>query len=540
MSFSPESIAGMRRLVLLVGAAVLVLVAALSIAARAQAKEAIYWNNYDAKPPSIGFADIDGSGGGKLDLAGVELGGPEGMAYDPANGRIYVTSPSEAQIVWVAVDGSGVGVLDTGTAPVESPEGIAVDPATQTVYWLNNTLEGSIGYASAAGGGGGELNTAGATISSPYPLALDTGNGRAYWVSEEGIFYANLDGSGGGSLGVPAGEGPKRVTGLNVDPAAGRIYVLGEASTGDEGVFWFNLSGVGGGTVDVTGAPYDRPSPYGLAFDPSIGRFYWGNYYAKEEGAEAFGTATLLAGGGGRIAVSTAPVSGPQDPVILKGPTGTGAPQVSRDGSTLSCSQGTWSADYPGSFVYGAPVSYAYQWLSGGQEIPGATAPTYAVPGGGSYACRVTGTNPTGSASQVSAPVVVDAPTATPVPPAGSTTPLAPASLAATLVTKKPQAVAGKVATVKVKLANRGGSASKPASLCVTLDKQAKKGLVALKCASVGVVAPGGSKVATLHVKTKPSAKGTYKLAVKVKGAAVAPLTVKVKVTAPRSKSKKK
>jgi hypothetical protein len=67
----------------------------------------------------------------------------------------------------------------------------------------------------------------------------------------------------------------------------------------------------------------------------------------------------------------------------------------------------------------------------------------------------------------------------------------------------------------------------------------AKKGLIAPKCASVPALAFGGSAVATLKVKTKKSAKGTYKFTTQVKGATVKPVTVSVKVTGAKKHKKK-
>lgn len=346
---------------LIAGAVTFAMLALLAIAARAHASETIYWNNYDSN--SVAFANIDGTGGGALNASAAEIEDPEGIAYDPANGRFYVASSNNGHIGWVSIDGSSSGVLETGAAPVGKPEGIAVDPRTQTVYWVNDEKEGSIGYASANGGGGGELNTAGADIESPDRIALDTANERVYWVNSEAgikgeISYANLDGTGGGNLNLPESKRSKEWEAINVDPAAGRLYLLATAS-GEEAVRWINLSGVGSGTVDIGGAPFK--DPYGMAFDPSLGRFYWGNYEAEEERVGDFGTATLVAGGGGGIDIAAAPVDGPQDPVILKSPTGTGAPQISASSASLSCSQGEWEPDHPGSYVYAAPLSYGYQ-----------------------------------------------------------------------------------------------------------------------------------------------------------------------------------
>jgi DNA-binding beta-propeller fold protein YncE len=523
VKFLAESRDSGRRLALLAAAMTFAMLAVLAIAARARATETIYWDNYSASPESISFANIDGAGGGELPLAGTELNDPEGMAFDPANGRIYVANSGSSEITWVSIDGSGAGVLDTGLAPVEDPEGIAVDPKTQTVYWANAQTLGSIGYASANGGSGGSLNTAGAMIEDPYKIALDTTNGRVYWVNAGGtegeVSYAYLNGTGGGNLNLPEIERPESWTAINVDPAAGRLYFLETAGEGY--VYWVNLSGVGGGEVDLENSYWE--GPYGMAFDPSIGRFYWANYGNGEEREGAFGTATLNPGGGGGITVATAPIDGPQDPVILKNPAGTGVPQVTQQVAALSCSQGSWSSDYPGSYVYGAPTSYGYQWLLNGQAIAGATADSLTATAAGSYTCSVTGKNVSGSASQTSPAVTVTA-----------------ASLTAALQTKKPHAKAGKAAVVKLRLANGGDLSSTPVNVCAKLTKKAKKGLRAPKCASVGVLGNGGSATATLRVKTRKTAKGIYKLQLVVSGATVPPTKVSVKVTAGKKTHKKK
>jgi sugar lactone lactonase YvrE len=515
-----ESRGSGRRLALLAGAMTFAMLAVLAIAARARATETIYWDNYKASPQSLSFANIDGAGGGELALAGTEIKNPEGMAFDPANNRLYIASSSNNKIIWVSVAGGGAGVLDTGLAPVEDPEGIAVDPRTQMVYWANDETLGSIGYASANGGSGGALDTTGANVEDPYKIALDTLNNVVYWVAgEDEVFFARLDNTGGGSLNVAKGERPNSWSAINVDPVAGRLYFLGASQKETEVVYWLNLSGVGGGEIKL--APFFK-SPFGMAFDPSLGRFYWANYGNSEVRANALGTA-LLDGAVAGITPVSAPLNGPQDPVVLKSPTGTGTPVVTQNVAALACSQGIWSQDYPGSYVYGAPVSYGYQWLLNGQPVPGAVSPTLAAAAAGSYTCSVTGTNVSGSASQTSSAVTVTA-----------------ASFSVSLTTKKAHAKAGKTATVKFKVVNGGDLASAPFKVCATLTKKAKKGLKAPKCASVAALAHGGSAVATLKVGTKPTGLGAYKFTVGVKGTTAAPVSVSVKVTAPKKHHKKK
>ena len=136
------SLGSRHRLAWLACSIALVSFALLGLTARAHASETIFWDNYSASPATIGFANIDGTGGGALNNASiaapgteVEINNPEGLAYDPANGRIYIANSSGHNILWVNIDGSGAGVLATAPATVGDPEGIAVDSKTQTVYW---------------------------------------------------------------------------------------------------------------------------------------------------------------------------------------------------------------------------------------------------------------------------------------------------------------------------------------------------------------------------------------------------------------------
>jgi hypothetical protein len=516
----------------MVGAIALVSCALMGLAAHAHASETIYWDNYNSD--GVAFANIDGAGGAELNVEETEIQSPEGMAFDPANGLIYVASSQNDQIDWVSIHG-GSGILKTGAAPVADPRGVAVDLATQTVYWGNSGGVEAIGYASAQNTGvGGALNATGSESEGASRIALDPMAGRVYWLTqtgptEGGISYANLDGSGGGFMPVAPAEVAAGLTGVVVDPASQRLYVQGEQS-GEERLFWLSLVGLGGGVVDRTNAAVEEP--YGLAFDPSIGRFYWGNYDSELGIPAAIGTATLTPGGGGGINITTPVAEGPQDPIVLKSPTAVSAPQVTASGTALSCSTGAWSQDYVGSYVYGAPEGYGYQWSKDGQSITGATGTTLGATASGSYTCAVTATNQFGSATQTSAGYTVTI--APPVIPA-------PASFALSSGSKKKMKVAaGKAASLSLTLKNAGGTASSSSKVCVKLTKKAKKGLVAPKCAAVAALAPGASKKVTLKVKTKGGAKGTYKFSVVVSGASGSKTLAEQITVTPKKKHYKK
>lgn len=486
-----------------IAAALLVL---LAIAARGQAAETVYWDNYKAEPPTIAFANVDGTGGGALNLAGGSLESPEGIAYDSVTNRLFVGSEKGStpndHILFINLDGSGAGSLNTGAAPVEFPEGVAVDPATRTIYWVNTGDADSIGWANLDTGQGGLLNTSGATLDNPYKIAIDPVGGKVYWINEDGIGYANANNTGGGGDLNLTGAPPlgSSVTGIVTDPTGGRVYWL---ESTDKRIGYAALApGGSGGSIDLAGAPFD--GPYGLAFDPSVSRLYWANYSQDEERSNAIGFSSL-AGAFGGVTPVTAPLNGPQDPVILKSPSGTGAPVVSRNAknrAALSCSTGSWAADYAGSFVYQAPRTFAYQWTRNAKPVAGATTAAITAKSGGSYACAVTAANQTGTAAQTSAAVNVKA-----------------AKLKLT-TKKKAKADVGDLVRFKVKAVNQGDLKPKSAKLCVKLPTAAKDDLKAPKCKKLGLKGRA-KKTLTIKVKVKGGAdEGTDKLTFQVKGAA--------------------
>src|SRR5207253_9010938 len=202
-------------------------VALLLLAGRAMAAETIYWDNYKAAPETIGFAGIDGGGGGALNTAGASFETPEGMAYDTVTNRLFVGTENEGngQILFINLDGSGAGALNVGGAPLDAPEGVAVDPARRMIYWVNTGSPDSIGFAKLDGSGGGQLNTTGSVIDGPYKLAVAPVGGRVYWANTDSIGYANADNSGGGArLDTTGAPTPENITGIATHPAGRRGY----------------------------------------------------------------------------------------------------------------------------------------------------------------------------------------------------------------------------------------------------------------------------------------------------------------------------
>jgi DNA-binding beta-propeller fold protein YncE len=531
-----------RRLVVFGGAALAAILAFFAWSAvRADAAEQLYWDNWNAEPASVSFADGQGLGGGPVNLGGYQLDSPEGMAYDSATNRLFVPSTHYSGLGEPGEEGEGhIAAIDLGgggatnfTAPgalIRNPRGIAVDPTTRTLYWINeidSEYRSSISWAKLDGSAGGTLNTAGATLQAASRLTIDPAIGRLYWanafptktIGEElepiAISWASVTGSGGGNLNISGSTPTYYTTGIAVDHAGSRVYWLNPAISS---VSYAALNGGSSGDIQVSSEAVQN-SPYGLAFEPAQGKFLWGNYGdMSEHGPQAsFGFLTL-AGATGTLTPNLAPVDGAQDPLIIKSPAATAPPlltRVPKAPNKLSCSTGAWAADLPGDSLYQAPRTYAYQWSKNGVAIAGATAAILATTAKGSYACTVTAANQAG---------------------AGAATASAAASVRSAklkLSSKKKLAKAkpGKLATFNVSAANKGDLATgKSAKLCVKLSKSLKKSFKA-KCIKVGGVKGLGSKVAKIKVKVKPMATAkTYSLKVVASGVSSKPLKIKLKV----------
>jgi DNA-binding beta-propeller fold protein YncE len=371
----------------------------------------VYWTNNIGN--TISFTNLDGSGGGDLAISGTTPYEPHGVAIDSAAGRIYWADYGDNKISYANLDGSGGGNLVTTGATVFGPVGVAIDPGAGRIYWANQ-LGGKISFANLDGSGGGDINTTGATIGQPHGVAIDRAADRIYWANYSAgkISFANLDGSGGGDINT-AGATVTQPNGVAIDAAAGRIYWANRAA----GISYANVNGSGGGgNLATTGATVD--GPYGLSLDPTAGRVYWGNYNANR-----LSYADLAGGGGGNLSTSGASPNGTVFPIVLRTPSGTGAPAISGSsmvGSTLSCSQGSWAADLLGAFLYRAPQTFAYQWNRDGTSIGGATTSSYAAAAAGQYSCTVSASNRAGTVSQTSAPFAVSERAAPPPPPSNS------------------------------------------------------------------------------------------------------------------------
>jgi DNA-binding beta-propeller fold protein YncE len=416
--------------------------------AATSAANKIYWGNNSVD--TIDAANLDGSGGGsEVGTTGTTVDAPAGIAIDPATNKIYWANAGDSRISVANLDGSGTAHdLYTSAAPggatVDTPVGLAIDPATNKIYW-GNSGDSTIAEANLDGTGDGkDLYTAaspgGATVNAPQGVAIDPAANKIYWTNAVGntIAEANLDGTGDGSdLSTTGATTPDTPVGVAIDPAVNKIYW---ANANDSKISEANLDGTGAGSdLSTTGASVPDGAS-GVAIDPAANKIYWTDKFdSKISEANLDGT-----GNGVDLYTAASPggatVDGPDFPVLLETPSGTGLPLVTASGSTLSCSQGTWGSDPQGEQLYLAPRAFTYSWTLNGAVLSGATQSTLTASAPGTYGCAVTASNFAGSTTQTSTTTFT-----VPKPPAPSCTLRAKSSQVLTNATKHRKATVGKL-----------------------------------------------------------------------------------------------
>jgi hypothetical protein len=379
------------------------------------AADRIYWTNFDGPEP-LTYADLSGGAVTPLSIAGTTAKVPNGVAIDPAGGRVYWANSTGSNISFANLDGSGGGVLDTAGATVDLPIGVAIDPATRLIYWANQDGD-KISFAKLDGSGGGDLNTTGATVDFPTAVAIDPAEGRIYWSNGDNpgsIAYAALNGSGGADLPISGSATLEYPLGLAIDQAAKTIYWTSD-NAGKISVA--NLNGSDSHDLKTNGAKVTNP--YGLALDPESGRIYWGNTVT-----ESIGSALIDGSGGANLPLSIPKGSAPNFPVLYETPRVTEAPKLTAlppkagpkikrkphtpaplpklIGSRISCGAGSFAPDLVESFLYRAPTSVATSLTRENLAVAMQPADTP-----GDYRCQSVGTNVAGTTAATSPPLAI-------------------------------------------------------------------------------------------------------------------------------------
>ncbi len=384
----------------------------------------IYWTNYGDDGDLIRHAPLAG-GGPVVTLydSGHGVSHPFGLAIDPAAGQIYWSNGGDQKIQSAPLAGGGpVVTLYDSWHGVSGPSGMAIDPPGGQIYWADRgiaTIRGAPLAGIAHGGRVVSLYGPGQGVGGPIGVAIDAAAGRIYWTNwywpaQGSIRGARLAGAGSvDTLYDWTGGGPVGVA-IDPNPAAPERIVLDDAE-GFEVGRWLEEG------LTWVGQLFSRPS--------GPGRIYW----SKGGGGGVTPVDNKIQGapltvGGSVDTLYGFPPSGPGALALLRGPVGTGPPTIkwefdldkgqfgglqfggSHSGPLdrrLACSRGAWAPDLLGSLLYRAPQSFAYQWRLNATDIGGATTDHYTPTAPGSYSCRVTATNPAGSASQTSAAVAI-------------------------------------------------------------------------------------------------------------------------------------
>jgi hypothetical protein len=374
----------------------------------ALAADSMYWTNYGSG--AIRAGNLDGSGSPQnLGANYTSESHPEGVAIDPARGKIYWADVSGAIRVG-NLDGSGTPQnLGPNYTSEFNPEGVAIDPARGKIYWADAGSAIRVGNLDGSGAPQ-NLGPNYAAENQPFGVAIDSAAGKIYWTDGGSgtIRVGNLDGSG-----TPQNLGANYTSedtpyGVAIDPARGKIY-------------WANYDGgaIRVGNLNGSGSPQNLGANYtgengpgGVAIDPARGKIYWTDY-----GSGAIRVGNLDGSGTPQnLGANYAGEGAPLFLALLRSPVAAGAPLVSggsRAGSALSCSQGGWAADLPGAQLYHAPQRFIYGWTRDGAVIPSATSSTLSASAAGEYVCYVAAVNHAGISVQASAAHAVT-PTARP------------------------------------------------------------------------------------------------------------------------------
>lgn len=158
----------------------------------------LYWT--DSSNGHIFRANLDGSNQETVlsDLnhfsgSSWNLGGPDEIALDQTNGKMYWNNQFEHIIMSANLDGTGQQVILSG---LDEPTDIAIDGNSGKIYWTD--WDGTIHVANLDGSEAKTLlNNTSELSYGNIRLALDLDNNKLYWgnMIAGQIWSANLDGT---------------------------------------------------------------------------------------------------------------------------------------------------------------------------------------------------------------------------------------------------------------------------------------------------------------------------------------------------------
>lgn len=243
----------------------------------------IYWLAYD----KIQRANL--SENAPQDLVS-GLDGPEGIALDATNHKIYWTVPGYPPMIQKAnFDGSERETLALFRPP-SVPTRIALEASSGKLYWSDAGLR-AIRRANLDGSDLEDI----VMLSSGCPagIALDASRGKLYWTvlgDSPAILRSGVDGS---RVEKIVTSGLSFPVGIALDTSDNRLYWT-DASMSRPGISRANLNGT---DVEALVSKLDGP-PFDITLDIANGNMYWAEIFgdvcrANLDGSNA---ETLLSG----------------------------------------------------------------------------------------------------------------------------------------------------------------------------------------------------------------------------------------------------
>jgi len=188
---------------------------------------------------------------------------PLGVAYDSANGNIYVTNVINGVYVINGATNTLVSTITVGN----TPGALAYDPANGNIY-VTNSVDNTVSVINGA------TNTVIATIAvgtGPYGVAVDSANGNVYVANQVDNNLSVINGATNTVLSkIPVGNNP---VGVTYDAANGNIYVTN---------YLDNTVSVINATNTVVAKIQTDASPYGVTYDSANGNIYVANYASND------------------------------------------------------------------------------------------------------------------------------------------------------------------------------------------------------------------------------------------------------------------
>ena len=187
------------------------------------------------------------------------IGSPHGIAFDSANGLLYISLTGTSQVDYYTTSGAQLGFVTTGI----DPNYLAYDPSNGCIYTAN------FGSASVSVISGA-TNSVIATInvgSGPAGIAYDSANGYLYTANDATANVSVINGATNTVIANPS-LGSGNPYGIAYDSANGYLYVTNPGIGSGEVQYILGATNALAGSILVPG------NPVGIAYDPGNGDLY--------------------------------------------------------------------------------------------------------------------------------------------------------------------------------------------------------------------------------------------------------------------------